>query len=702
MAAEIISKQELAQSRPVSISARKRGSYVTPVISAGRSIPYEEYSHLATKYNKLLNEYTSLRKTNAEYQKALAIMEQKCRDVQLGLREWKGTAEYWMKKSLSLQKIGSEMASMLADIDKIPSNPEDVALSITRASDQPLPDTGHYLQKTRQNLNLIPSSSQTTEVPEEAFEYAAERQSMRLVPPKAVEDDVPVVIKSRCLKRKRNSAPENLLHTRGEQANQDNISTKIIKQEIPSSPVTQLQRSNLITQESTFDLDELGERLKTPRKILLNGLGFVDDKLLQRRSKKPFSQSGVGANPSRTIEALSVWPPLRSKNKICMHGGSVEEAKQLHQNVDAALIKVNDNNESVREILRDLSPNIRSTPHQKSVSDHKPIAAHVLENESVLLHVEDTSAFIQHKVSDQDTKLEKPKSRKNLIALLELAPQEKIILEPELEGASQGIIAACSSLSEHNVPLQQMTKPKPVWPTPSKNSESREEKKTGKRRRSERLSKAADTLKSESKGSVKCSLSGECERLRTKPLADLRLDDFKINPKYHQGRDHAFSEVVRGRNARKCLSGCTKLDCCGRTFQKVIDIGGVPDVLTKRGGLWDETQENFEEGKGIGEENRLLRWYLGEEIKLESLSEEERQKILLSARTKIFADKHGKHRHAFERPSTPPGFWRTDMPSTQEIEFDRGDAMKTELEKKHDRFREAMRPGGKWIFRDEC
>ncbi|KAF2765308.1 DNA repair protein Sae2, partial [Teratosphaeria nubilosa] len=58
-------------------------------------------------------------------------------------------------------------------------------------------------------------------------------------------------------------------------------------------------------------------------------------------------------------------------------------------------------------------------------------------------------------------------------------------------------------------------------------------------------------------------------------------------------------------------------------------------------------------------------------------------------------NKHGKHRHAFQRHSTPPGFWRVDMPTTQETAEDRAKASQMVRNKVEERWREAHRPGGR-------
>lgn len=190
------------------------------------------------------------------------------------------------------------------------------------------------------------------------------------------------------------------------------------------------------------------------------------------------------------------------------------------------------------------------------------------------------------------------------------------------------------------------------------------------------------------------SKSPRPEFLRARPLQHLNLEHFKVNPNYNQGLDYAFTETVRNKELRKCLPGCTRPDCCGSTFRKSIEIAGLP--TPQRSELrWDSSQS-------MSEDEQLLHAFVGDDVgRLKNATEAERKEFLLQARTKQFADKHGKHRHAYERRKTPPGFWRTDMPSTQELERDKEEATRMEREEVETRYREAMRPGGRWIFRDE-
>ena len=75
--------------------------------------------------------------------------------------------------------------------------------------------------------------------------------------------------------------------------------------------------------------------------------------------------------------------------------------------------------------------------------------------------------------------------------------------------------------------------------------------------------------------------------------------------------------------------------------------------------------------------------------------------MLLQAQAARMAQVYGKHRQRYERRTTPPGFWRVGFPSTQEVEIDRERAERMEREQVEERRKEAMREGGRWVFRDE-
>ena len=174
--------------------------------------------------------------------------------------------------------------------------------------------------------------------------------------------------------------------------------------------------------------------------------------------------------------------------------------------------------------------------------------------------------------------------------------------------------------------------------------------------------------------------------VRSKPPSDLRLEDFKINPNFNNGYDYAYTEVVRNKDDRACIPGCVDMDCCGKHFRAM--------AIAERGtGARTPAQST--------EDRRLLENYLGDEAyRLFSMTKEEKDEVWLEAKTKELADRIGKHRHRFSRMKSPPGFWRTDFPNTQEEEQDKAAAAQREKDMIQERYREAMRPGGKWVFKD--
>ncbi|KAI4161699.1 MAG: hypothetical protein LQ342_004707 [Letrouitia transgressa] len=187
--------------------------------------------------------------------------------------------------------------------------------------------------------------------------------------------------------------------------------------------------------------------------------------------------------------------------------------------------------------------------------------------------------------------------------------------------------------------------------------------------------------------------------LRSKPLEELYVDDFKINPRHNQGYEHPFKEVVRKHEQRKCLPGCTKLDCCGGIFRKMAEAGGLRTYHKSRitASLPDDVAGAEEE------EEQLLKDYLGNQhqTRLRGMSEEERAELLLQAKTKILAEHYGRHRQAYAREPSPFGYWEADMPDTQQFQELRQAADIRNRQKVGERYREAMRPDGVWKFRDE-
>lgn len=188
------------------------------------------------------------------------------------------------------------------------------------------------------------------------------------------------------------------------------------------------------------------------------------------------------------------------------------------------------------------------------------------------------------------------------------------------------------------------------------------------------------------------------EPLRDLPRNKFYPEDFRLNPQHNQGLDFAYSEVIRGQGARKCLNGCTRPGCCGNLLRKAVEIGGYIAPKTTR--LSNALNEDEVE-EGQSQDQDLLDEYLGDvKHRLKAMPESERKELLLQAQTEKFANQYGKHRSAaYGRASTPPGFWNTDMPTTQEEVENKKSANEMEKQKVEQMYREAMRPNGRYLLR---
>ena len=179
----------------------------------------------------------------------------------------------------------------------------------------------------------------------------------------------------------------------------------------------------------------------------------------------------------------------------------------------------------------------------------------------------------------------------------------------------------------------------------------------------------------------------EHEPLRARPVHRLGLQDFKFNPAHS---DHAYHESVRRHDEKKALSGCTDRHCqrCPGLRKHVVDSG----YKTAQKPGESESQADW----------RLMQDYLGDfRDRLGSMSAKKRADLLVEAKVKEFADRYGCHRQAFSRAREPPGLWQVDFPTTQEAAENRAAADVMEREKVQERYWEATRPNGKWMFADE-
>jgi hypothetical protein len=180
---------------------------------------------------------------------------------------------------------------------------------------------------------------------------------------------------------------------------------------------------------------------------------------------------------------------------------------------------------------------------------------------------------------------------------------------------------------------------------------------------------------------------GAIKSLRQTPLARLGISDFKVNPRYSDGQQYAFADVVRDKVGREELAPCTDPGCCGSTFRSMA-----------------ESELDASENAAIRDfaSVKMMENWLGDEAyRLGSLNLEEKREVWLRAKTLELAKRHGKHKHRHQRWRSPPGYWNTDFPSTQENVKNLEEADKMQRQAVEHRWREAMREGGRWLFRDE-
>lgn len=409
--------------------------------------------------------------------------------------------------------------------------------------------------------------------------------------------------------------------------------------ELSSSPRRTPERT---VQHQISDLDVVGIRMITPRKP------HQISELRERVS----SQDAARPQPSLTRRVCS----YSGGDELLLDGSDAEHREP--SNSKAAATQERSRHDGRRQpsaILRPISVNVPTLPHTSSrPANGKAKLRRTGARDKVRLLSEDGEESSQAATDDQigqgkDNRLEdllnEPPPKRTLASIRR--PQQHVATSRKNRQAPsmptpESVIKSTSPQKARRSPLTRLRRPQNSPPP----------------------------------------FGPEHEPLRIKHIGNLKLDDFKINPKY-MGTTHAFTDTLRGRDARRGLHACTRPDCCGGALQKVITMGG-----TELTGKTDvEALEAF-----LGED---WRDHIG------VYSAEKRKEIVTQAHVFVFANQHGKHKSAFERRSTPPGFWDTDFPTTQQIEENRKQAVEMEKKEVEERWREAMREGGRWLFRDE-
>lgn len=555
------------------------------------------------------------------------------------------------------------------------------------------------------NADIRAISSQST-----ADETPAQNGPGQLTGPSDDQEE-PIIISSRPVKhprrrREHDPSDEFLQH----QALPQQESTVNIKQEsiANSSPpsTTSLKRPFLRT--TTMDLDAPGFHLETPRKRT-------------RYTKSSSRVESIRNNRIGAQDARSTSMPLPNESN------GIAEA-DLREHVPIALTRSNsdpitgDEGAGASHALLARSGNTGSS---QSTSDDSRVLLPVSPNRRILPR---TSA------ASTDRKGRKDEARGAKIARLYAevndAPKRSHSLSTKSRSKSPGRQAESNkrlqNLLEDSTPQQRETIK--ALPTPRtdtsrrskaegrstspKRSVPRKKHTSGPQSRMDSVRHQSPVVKEESEVDIdpaytRALRSSRQQRndesvLRTRPLEDLTLDDFKLNPNYIG--HHAALDVVRDRDTRRCLPGCTR-PCCNTSFRAMVEAGARPELpsgiasSSPAGSQGSDTVELLN-----AEDRRLLHHHLGASYSREfvnGLSEEALQELLVQARTKLLSDRHGRHKRVWERAKSPPGFWRADMPNTQEEETDRDEAARMVRERVRERWEDARRGSGRWMFRDE-
>ncbi|KAF2118977.1 DNA repair protein endonuclease SAE2/CtIP C-terminus-domain-containing protein [Lophiotrema nucula] len=499
------------------------------------------------------------------------------------------------------------------------------------------------------------TSSQTTE--DDAVTQAA------LIPTEgstAVLDETPQVVSSRILKRKRARPSKFNIHSDRVPSDGTPTNPFRVKEEQFSSPPALTEVQQLLRKE-TLDLDELGSNMvRTP----------------QRRRRDPPSMHSARIATLQNQRCVSV-PLIKEEHANEGDYPRVDMEISLVDTIEAdqaeALLEARAFSEPVNKIpglrgpLQPINPNIQ-TPES---AEEEPLFKRLRrdqDQEQFKYQLLTESGDAMPPMHEYSRRLDPNSARDNFNRKLQAAKCTPVSAKP-VQGT-----ASSNTKSTGQLPTPPSTNVRSK-DTPSSRPGLRKEQPTASWPKP-KASASSDTVSSLRRRAKE-------PLLRTKRPSELKISDFRANPAYNGGYSYAFTETVRKRADRACLPGCTRPECCGSTF-RTLALTAAP--------------------LSSSQEEELLEDYLGDAydtMHLTQMSSNERRELVLQARTRELATKHGRHRQAYERHTTPPGFWRVDFPTTQETEEDRQKAEQMERKMVEDRWIEAMRKNGKWIFRDE-
>ncbi|KAK0932782.1 hypothetical protein LTR29_015634 [Friedmanniomyces endolithicus] len=738
-------KKENASLRAEIEALRNRGNVQGQTGSSTRSnTSSTAYEALAKKYNIISKVYRELDEKHKRCDSLIALTHKKFLETKAICRQWQAYHDYktHQRQTRAQQLAEAEQPgpisplSIPSDAPGLPADEHDVtsdhdntpkALSGARhLSTEPHESSGHHPphrpapdlpggRERTSSKTLRVSSSQTTDSGSDPMNP----QSSPAGKHDPSSDNEPVVVSSRFLKRKRSASALSMpppVRVKREKSHPEQPIE--IKSEDFSSPV---QPSSTLVRTETSDLDAVTgppvlqgqcalseeddgrHQPEPPRSAPV----FADEDMLDSQSLlRELNQTGsVPATDELDLPTANLGDQALRPLSV-----NVPESRRLGSSKRPHQLKARQSDKVAAEKAALLSEdgdsqNVRTSPdHRGPISPTKSPKTSMKRRLDLLLEAPTSESSQRLVRSHSPESAVRIKRRGLLTPVSDLVPKRR--LRDELFASTRLISASNASPGDrpgqlgglpvlHEVAVK---KEKTVPPESVTNPQSKSVSPTKLERRDLILQPgSAKPPQSKSLSHTKRDRrplnrphgledppsppKPDDEPLRLRHLSALTLESFKPNSKT-TGADFAFTDTVRGR-ARRCLPGCTNPSCCGGVALKAVQMGGYhgadatdAEVLERHfGENWAAIIAAYPPGKRA------------------SLTEE--------ARASAFADRYGRHRQAFARRSTPPGFWRTDMPSTQQIEEDRVEAQGMVRRKVEERYREAMREGGRWMFRDE-
>lgn len=555
-------------------------------------------------------------------------------------------------------------------------------------------------------------TSSETDDPSEAGEDSHDQlnpQSQTALERAKVDGDSesPVIISERSLRRKR-KPPERLRNAdmpENMQAQQGTMEKPFMVKSEPhsSSPSTHFLHLTPTNPQDSMDLDEVGERHFTPRKRrrLLdeelrrtsgpeiqteahNSEDFQDQTLVTVTDEEADGEELPDLKPQGRRHDFEVADESRIPSGISPTEGSqpgLDKPREVML-ASSSILKSKDPNvqplPSKRSFLkavgRPLSPSQRMTvSNTLGIQDGREDSSQASDRYSLKGGSTTAKSYKSHRVIDNGQPLGHISSerspRKSLVD--SVAKSKKATRDPNGQGKVMKTYSR-SMTEKYDTPRSTIQKSNAV-----------------KSRRSYRV--PSDEPEDPDKTLV------EQETLRSKPRKFLRPEDFKINPIHNHGYAYPVSKVVRNRDQRSCLPGCTRPNCCGSAIRSIVAMGGYLPA-PRNSGLSKDIPLEYD----LDDDERCLQAYVGDDYpRLKNLPWEDKEELLWAARTEQFANAYGKHRYQYARQQTPPGFWDADMPSTQQEIKNKTIAKAMQKAKVAEMHREAMKPGGRYKFRDE-